>query len=189
MPQPLTGAAGAAIDDLPDLWDGFLRKVRHGLGVTAFGANVMNLPPDYSTHAHDETGTGQEELYVGLRGSGWVVLADGERLALDPEHVVAVGPPVQRTLASGPEGLRVLIIGAQPGEFIEVEGGAAREIDLVGLEQRSQLTVQWNGCATGRQPDHQGRVRSQRASDIARERPSRALWRRKHPNLQRAAFP
>ena len=129
MPQPLTGAAGAAIDDLPDLWDGFLRKVRHGLGVTAFGANVMNLPPDYETDAHDETGTGQEELYVGLRGSGWVVLSDGERLTLDPEHVVAVGPPVQRTLASGPEGLRVLIIGAQPGcyeapEWIEQDAGS-----------------------------------------------------------------
>ena len=117
MPPSLTGASGAAIDDLPDMWDGFLRKVRHGLGITAFGANVMNLPPNYETEAHDESGTGQEELYVGLRGSGWVVAGDGERLPLDPDHIVAVGPPTARTLASGPDGLRVLIVGCQPGTY------------------------------------------------------------------------
>lgn len=116
-PQPLTGANGAAIDDLPDMWDGFLRKLRHGLGITAFGANVMNLPPEYETVAHNESQSGQEELYVGLRGSGWIVLGDGERLALDPDHVVAVGPPTDRTLASGPDGLRVLIIGSQPNGY------------------------------------------------------------------------
>jgi hypothetical protein len=119
MPDHLTGARGAAIDDLPDLWDGFLRKVRHGLGITAFGANVMNLPPDYSTKSHDESESGQEELYVGLRGAGWVVLDDGERLALDPDHVVAVGPGTARVLSSGPEGLRVLIVGAAPGRPYE----------------------------------------------------------------------
>ena len=79
--QPITGAVGAAIDDLPDMWDGFLRKVRHGLGITAFGANVMNLPPDYETVAHDESHSGQQELYVGLRGSGWIVTP--RRRALD----------------------------------------------------------------------------------------------------------
>jgi hypothetical protein len=119
MPDHLTGASGAAIDDLPDLWDGFLRKVRHGLGITAFGANVMNLPPDYSTKSHDESQSGQEELYVGLRGAGWVVLGDGERLTLDPDHVVAVGPGTERVLSSGPEGLRVLIVGAAPGRPYE----------------------------------------------------------------------
>ena len=117
MAEPITGAKGAAIDDLPDMWDGFLRKVRHGLGITAFGANVMNLPPDYETVAHNESHSGQQELYVGLRGSGWVLLDGGERLTLDPDHMVAVGPPTSRTLASGPEGLRVLIIGAQPGSY------------------------------------------------------------------------
>ncbi|HEY3187787.1 MAG TPA: hypothetical protein VGJ70_09955, partial [Solirubrobacteraceae bacterium] len=87
MPETLSGAHGAAITDLPDMWDGFLRKVRHGLGITAFGANIMELPPDYQTVSHDESESGQEELYVGLRGAGWIVLEDGERLALDPDHV------------------------------------------------------------------------------------------------------
>jgi uncharacterized cupin superfamily protein len=110
-------AKGAAIDELPSLWDGFARLVRPGLGLSAFGANVMNLPADYSTKSHNEAETGQEELYVGLEGSGWVVLDDGgERLVLDSEHVVAVGAATSRTLTSGPEGLRVLIIGGTPGQ-------------------------------------------------------------------------
>jgi uncharacterized cupin superfamily protein len=109
-------AMGSAIDDLPDRWDGFLRMVRPGLGITAFGVNIMNLPPDYTTRSHDESGSGQEELYVRLAGAGWVVLDDsGDRLTLDEEHLAAVGPGVPRSLASGPEGLRVLCVGSPAG--------------------------------------------------------------------------
>jgi uncharacterized cupin superfamily protein len=115
-------ARGSAIDDLPELWDGFARLVRAGLGLSAFGANVMNLPPDYSTKSHDEAETGQEELYVCLSGSGALVLDDsGERLALDADHLAAVGPSVSRTLTSGSEGLRVLIVGATPGAPYEAQ--------------------------------------------------------------------
>ena len=112
--------SASAIDDLPGLWDGFARLVRPGLGITAFGANVMNLPPDYSTKSHNESASGQEEMYVGLRGSGWVVLDDsGEELPLSPEHVVRCGPSVNRTLKSGAEGMRVLIVGGVPGGVYE----------------------------------------------------------------------
>jgi uncharacterized cupin superfamily protein len=111
----LTSSA-SAIDDLPDMWDGFMRMVRPGLGISAFGANIMNLPPDYTTRSHDESASGQEELYVRLAGAGWIVLDDsGERLTLDEEHLCAVGPGTPRSLASGPEGLRVLCIGSTPG--------------------------------------------------------------------------
>ena len=83
----------------------------------------MNLPPDYTTRSHDESASGQEELYVRLAGAGWIVLDDdGTRLDLDAEHLVAVGPTTGRALASGPEGLRVLIIGGAPGQaYVPVE--------------------------------------------------------------------
>jgi hypothetical protein len=113
-------AKSSAIDDLPDMWDGFMRMVRPGLGITAFGANIMNLPPDYTTRSHDESSSGQEELYVRLAGSGWIVLdGSGERLPLDDEHLAAVGPGVGRALASGPDGLRVLCVGSAPGRGYE----------------------------------------------------------------------
>jgi uncharacterized cupin superfamily protein len=105
---------GLRYDEMPSLWDGFANLVRPGLGLTAFGANVMNLPPDYETKAHDESGSGQEELYVALAGAGAVVVGE-ERVPLDPEHAVRVAPGTSRVLASGPDGMRVLIIGGVPG--------------------------------------------------------------------------
>jgi hypothetical protein len=113
-------AKGSGIDALPDKWDGFMRMVRPGLGLTAFGANIMTLPPDYTTRSHDESGSGQEELYGRLGGSGWVILDEsGDRLVLDEEHLAAVGPSVARSLASGPDGLRVLCVGSPPGRGYE----------------------------------------------------------------------
>jgi len=106
--------AATAIDDLPQLWDGFAKLVRTGLGITAFGVQIMDLPPDYETGSHDESDTGQQELYVALRGSGAVVAGDA-RLALDPEHLVRIDAGVDRVLTSGPDGLRVLCVGGVPG--------------------------------------------------------------------------
>jgi hypothetical protein len=108
------GYAAAAIDELPTIWDGFAKLVRSGLDINAFGAQIMDLPPDYQTKSHDESETGQQELYIGLRGSGWVVIGD-ERLPLDVEHLVRVNAGTDRVLASGSDGLRVLCVGSTPG--------------------------------------------------------------------------
>ena len=108
---------GLRYDEMPSLWDGFANLVRPGLGLTAFGANVMNLPPDYETKAHTESESGQEELYVALEGSGAVLIGEErEPVPLDTERAVRVAPPTSRILASGPEGMRVLIIGGVPGK-------------------------------------------------------------------------
>ena len=109
-----TGIAASAIDDLPQIWDGFAKLVRAGLDISAFGVQIMDLPPDYTTASHDESETGQQELYVALHGAGAVVAGE-HRLPLDPEHLVRVNAGVDRTLTSGPEGLRVLCVGAVPG--------------------------------------------------------------------------
>lgn len=118
------------IDELPQVWDGWGKLVRTGLGISAFGVQIMDYPADYTTKSHDETATGQEELYLALRGSGEVLIGgDGERLPLDPERVVRVGPAVERTITTGPDGLRVLCVGGTPGqayrspEWTEEAGG------------------------------------------------------------------
>ncbi len=107
---------GLRYDEMPDLWDGFVRLMRPALGISAFGVNLMELPPDYETEAHDERDSGQEELYVARAGSGAVVVDGGRtRLPLDPDRAVRVGPQTSRTLCSGADGMRVLIVGAPPG--------------------------------------------------------------------------
>lgn len=118
MTPMTTGYAATSIDDLPTLWDGFAKLVRAGLGITAFGANIMDLPPDYTTTTHDESESGQQELYVALRGAGTVDI-DGAELPLDSDHVVRVDAGTVRALSSGPGGLRVLCIGGVPGGVYE----------------------------------------------------------------------
>jgi hypothetical protein len=107
--------AASGVDDLPQLFDGLFKLVREGLGIEAFGVQVMELPPNYETASHDERDTDQQELYVGLRGSGAVIVhgdAGDERVPIDANRVVALGPHVDRTLAAGADGLRVLCVGA-----------------------------------------------------------------------------
>lgn len=118
MIRTMSGYTAKSVDELPTLWDGFAKLVRPGLEITAFGANIMDLPPDYSTKSHDEADSGQQELYVGLRGAGSVDIG-GERLPVDAEHFVCVNPGTGRVLSSGPDGLRVLIIGGVPGGVYE----------------------------------------------------------------------
>jgi mannose-6-phosphate isomerase-like protein (cupin superfamily) len=67
---------GYAIAHLDDLGDGpGFRKVRKGLGVTAFGVNAVVIPPGIESgfHYHDR----QEELYFVHRGSLEMEFGDG----------------------------------------------------------------------------------------------------------------
>ena len=109
-----TSYAVRAVDELPELWEGAVKLVRAGLGISAFGANILDLPPNYTTESHDEADTGQQELYVALRGSGRVVIGD-LGLTIDGEHLVRVDAGVERVLSSDGDGLRVLCIGSTPG--------------------------------------------------------------------------
>src|ERR671935_1466599 len=118
MIRTMSGYAAKSIDELPTLWDGFAKLVRPGLDISAFGANIMDLPPNYSTKSHDEAESGQQELYVALRGAGSVDI-DDPHLPLDADHLVRVDPGTARVLSSGPDGLRVLCIGGVPGGVYE----------------------------------------------------------------------
>lgn len=113
-----------------------MRRVAAGLGVSSFGISIEEFGPDadeYPEHDHSADGLGgkmfaerpqqlgQEEVYVALSGSG-TLEADGERYALDPEHIVRVGPSVTRKISAGPDGLRLLALGATPGEAHDAGG-------------------------------------------------------------------
>jgi mannose-6-phosphate isomerase-like protein (cupin superfamily) len=94
---------------------GFI-KARAELGVTAFGFQVIQLPPSYEDYPeHDHAESGQEEVFLALGGSGWMDV-EGERVELDGETFVRVGPATRRKVHAGPDGLRMLVIGGCPGE-------------------------------------------------------------------------
>jgi mannose-6-phosphate isomerase-like protein (cupin superfamily) len=104
------------IDELPALFDGVIKLARSALDVQGFGVQVIDLPPSYTTDSHDETATGQEELYVALSGDGAVEVSEWGSLALAPGRLVVVPPACARKLHSGAAGVRVLVIGGTPGE-------------------------------------------------------------------------
>ena len=119
MPDTYTSSR---IDDLPSLWDGMCKLVRTGLGLTAFGVNVLDIGPDYTTSDHTESESGQEELYLVLRGSATMLVGlpgQEERVELVPDVVARVAPEARRLFKTGPEGARLLIVGGAPGQAYE----------------------------------------------------------------------
>jgi mannose-6-phosphate isomerase-like protein (cupin superfamily) len=117
----MTDVTIAAIDDMESIHDGMVRRARATLGVTAWGMQVLTLPPNwdgYPNHNHDGDAfdPNQEEVYVPLEGSA-VLEADGEGFALRPGIMARVGPGQLRRIVPGPEGIRFLALGGAPGSF------------------------------------------------------------------------
>jgi mannose-6-phosphate isomerase-like protein (cupin superfamily) len=124
-----------------DAIDGFFEGIKFhkaaaGLEISSFGMSITDLAPgaeDYPEHDHSADGIGgemfakrpqqlgQEEVYIALEGSG-TIEAGGERYPLDADHIARVGPDVKRKVAPGPDGIRLLVIGATPGEPYETGG-------------------------------------------------------------------
>lgn len=92
---------------------GAVKKARKSLGLTAFGMQIFDFPPGGRGPLHDESSSGQEEVYVGLEGSGWIEV-EGERVPLGPRVAVFVPPSVKRKTVAGPDGFSFLAIGARP---------------------------------------------------------------------------
>ncbi len=111
------------IKDMEAGFGGGFVKARAELGVTAFGMQVIQLPPDYSDYPeHDHAESAQEEVFIALGGSGWMDI-DGERVELDGDTFVRVGPQARRKVYAGPQGLRMLAIGGAPGKPYEIVPG------------------------------------------------------------------
>ena len=109
------------IDEMEAAFGGSFVKARAELGVSAFGIQIIQLPPDFSDYPeHDHVDDGQEEVFIALSGSGRIEI-DGERVELGPDVLVRVGPDARRKIFSGPDGLRILALGGAPGEAYKVK--------------------------------------------------------------------
>lgn len=107
------------IDEMEAVYLGAFKRARAELGVESFGLAVIDLPPDFENYPeHDHAGDGQEEVFMAIRGGGEIEI-EGERFPLDPEHMVRVASGTKRKIWPGPEGMRMVIIGAVPGAVYE----------------------------------------------------------------------
>ena len=106
---------GWAVGNLDDLGDGpGFRKVRRGLGVSAFGVNAIVLPPGVETgfHFHDE----QEELYFVHRGTVEFGFEDGSVHVLGPGGLARVDASTPRkTKNIGDEDAVIFVTGGKDG--------------------------------------------------------------------------
>lgn len=89
------------------------------LGVTAWGMNVLKLPPNWTDYPdHDHKKEGQEEVYVVLQGSA-KLQAGGETWNLEPGTLVRVGAAQKRKITPGDQGVTILALGGTPGKAYE----------------------------------------------------------------------
>ena len=104
---------GYAFGSYDEMGDGVFRKVRRELDVTAFGVNVLVLPPGVvaRAHYHDE----QDELYFIHRGRARFDVGDESR-ELGPGGMLHVDATTPRRMSNpGDEELVVLVVGAKDG--------------------------------------------------------------------------
>jgi hypothetical protein len=111
----------ASFEEMEPIFDGIARRARATLGVSAFGMQVMTLPADwdgYPNHRHDAgvDDADQEEVYIPLNGSATLV-ADDQRVELQPGMMVRVGPDQHRRILPGPDGIQFVALGGVPGAF------------------------------------------------------------------------
>ena len=106
------------VDDMEAIFYGSFKRAGAELEVGSFGMNVCDFPPDAGEGVypeHDHADVGEEEVYIAWRGSG-ILTVEGEEITLDQNTMVRVGPETKRKVRSGPEGLRLLVLGGVPGE-------------------------------------------------------------------------
>lgn len=110
------------IDEMEAVYLGAFKRARAELGVSAFGLQVIDMPPNFGDYPeHDHAEDGQEEVFMALRGGGEIEIA-GERFPLDPDHMVRVAPGTKRKVWPGPDGIRMVIVGGVAGgEYVPPE--------------------------------------------------------------------
>jgi quercetin dioxygenase-like cupin family protein len=112
---------GYAVGTLDALGEGYgFRKIRKGLGVTAFGINALVLPPGYQggRHYHDE----QEETYFVHRGAVEFDFGDGTTHVVGPGGVARVDAPTVRRYKNVSDEDAVIVVAGGKGGYVGRDG-------------------------------------------------------------------
>ena len=132
--------------------------VREHLGIHAFGINAYTRSEDVTLiNEHDESGQGQEELYIVLDGNATFEL-DGDTVEAPAGTFVFVGPESRRK-ATGDA--TVLAVGATPGQAYQaIDWGEAWPFHSESMkaygEQRYADALDEVRGGLERMPDHPG---------------------------------
>jgi mannose-6-phosphate isomerase-like protein (cupin superfamily) len=86
---------------------------RRSLGLSAFGMNVVEIPPGERIPEHDETGRDQEEVFVFLGGDAALVV-EGEEIPVTAGTYARLDPHVRRTVANTGSGPATVLICSAP---------------------------------------------------------------------------
>lgn len=122
------------LEEFEAIFGGGMRRVRAGLGVSSFGMQVIELPPNFTVYPnHDHNHDQQEEVYTALSGSATLQIGDDGEYQLEPGTFARVGPGLERKLVTGDDGVSLLCLGGVPGEPYQApewteEGGSLKEI-------------------------------------------------------------
>jgi uncharacterized cupin superfamily protein len=104
------------IEDFDTPNSGGFCRARASLGVSAFGMQVEQFPPNFEHHPeHDHSDDGQKEVYMVLSGSA-TLHAGGQEYRLAPGIFARVGPGERRKITTGAEPVQLLAIGGTPGQ-------------------------------------------------------------------------
>ncbi len=117
----VTVGEGYAVGDLDALGEGpGFRKVRKGLGVTAFGVNAIVMPAGIESGFHylDE----QEELYFVYRGSMEIEFGDGSVHPLAEGAFARVDAATVRKLRNVGDGDAIYICAGGKGGYVGRDG-------------------------------------------------------------------
>lgn len=103
------------LGELESAMGGAFALVAKSLGATSFGMNVLRMPPNYADYPeHDEDASGQEEVYVLVKGAARLT-AGGEEHDLTPLAFARVAAGVPRKWVAGDEGATIIAVGGVPG--------------------------------------------------------------------------
>ena len=105
------------------------QRLRHELGVRAFGINLIVLAPRQRGRIHEHER--QEEVYVVLEGELTLVV-DGVEHVLGRDRCARVGPRVRRQLVNAGDGRLVLLALGGAGEHEGRDGRAFASWDEPG---------------------------------------------------------
>jgi quercetin dioxygenase-like cupin family protein len=95
------------------------RLARKGLETSAFGFNLVEIEPGGQIPEHDESASGQIELYVILEGEATLRLG-GEDHEAPAGTFASIEPRASRTILNRSDGrVTALLVGVDPGGSYE----------------------------------------------------------------------